>query len=118
MTAPRWLDLNADETPDDVVLPIATRVKQGFGRLDEKYGPEWVFRINVDTLRLESSCLCVLGQLCGDFATGVLGMFDADWFTAITDFGFHAADDEEYEWDALTTEWRSQILARRLELAS
>jgi hypothetical protein len=111
------IDLNADESPEDVVLPVETRVKNGMLLLDEKM-PGWERRINVATLRIDSSCSCVLGQLSGtnDYAAGADLLFGTRglWADQTVEGGFFPTYGE-MEWDDLTQAWKHAILARRLE---
>lgn len=119
---PRWLDLNADETAEDVVLPVEVRVKQGMALLDEKHGPEWVDRIDVDTLNLRDSCRCVLGQLNGgDYDRGLsaVGINPHTKYDTAEDiangFDLPCSDPFGVDYSPLTTAWKHAILARRLE---
>lgn len=115
---PRWLDLNADEEPGDVVLPVEVRVKQGMALLDEKHGPGWVHKIDVESLDVAGNCSCVLGQLYGDYGTGLFSLFPRYRIGDTTNAGFFASDGAVWcpgEWDELTTAWRLAILARRAE---
>lgn len=110
------LDLNAHEGPEDFTLPVEVRVKNGMMLLDEKHGPGWVWRIDVDTLALASTCRCVLGQVYGDYgdALDVLGLFNG----RSAEHGFTLTGSQEPEpvmWVELTTAWRHAILARRLD---
>jgi hypothetical protein len=80
--------------------------------LDEKM-PGWVDRIDVDTLRIDSLCHCVVGQLNqGNFTLGImrlgLGAYanGAEYGFAWAG-GYGTSHDEEYL--ALTTEWKRVI---------
>lgn len=114
------LDLNADDADLPVGLPIEVRVKAGMALLDEKHGPDWVHRIDVDTLQLSSSCRCVLGQLSGkrDFVAEVervLPESKYDEGRAASEHGFWLRLGELHGYNELTTAWRLAILARRME---
>ena len=54
--------------------PVAkARVEAGAKFLDEKH-PGWENKINLETLAMNSSWRCILGQLYGSFAYGVKGL--------------------------------------------
>jgi hypothetical protein len=62
------------EAIDEVVLE---KVKRGIAVLEEKYGPDWVDRIDLDTLDLGESDSCVLGQV---YAGAELSDAEWEWF--------------------------------------
>lgn len=109
-----YLDLNP---ADDLTLPVEIRVKQGMALLDEKHGPDWVWRINLDTLVMSHACQCVLGQLypkeeqLGGYwgAKRALGLEHHETIG----YGFMC---DGNEWGALTPAWKAAISARRSEL--
>lgn len=117
------IDLNADEGPEDLILPIEVRVRNGCILLDEKYGPDWVNQIDVDTLALDNPCRCVLGQLNhGSYSRGVeaVGLPHAHRNQAWAEQAAHGFDLGPYTsglsgYGVLTVAWKHAILARRLE---
>lgn len=119
-------DLNANDVDLPVDLPIETRVKAGMALLDEKYGPEWVEAIDVESLDLQDNCSCVLGQLEGEFNEGLSKVFNlplgSGFAPVVVDSGFNADRADIWarmdEYPELTTVWKAAILARRAELAS
>ncbi len=117
---PALFDLNPAETPEDVVLPVETRVKAGMALLDGKLGQEWVLGIALDSLRLEDDCRCVLGQLYGKYKYGGSDLFGPQWsFEDSVDCGFCISADDLTDgggWGKLTATWREAIGRRRLEL--
>lgn len=122
----RLFDLNSDDADLPVSLPVEQRVKRGMAVLDKKFGPEWVARIDVNSLQLAVSCDCVLGQLYrtnehdeeGYYrgAADVLGVEEEGHRTDVErEHGFIRTEDD-FSYSLLTAEWKSQILARRLEM--
>lgn len=102
------------------------QITAGMTLLDEKM-PGWIARVNVDTLDLNDSTHCVVGQLTGDFSSEQ-AMSAFDWAT--TDhkwregqlLGFvlpgvvrASANDVESAYAQLTHEWREAIEKRRQE---
>lgn len=91
---------------------IEERIAAGAAWLDANR-PGWVDRIDLDTLRLDNPCRCILGQEYGDFYTapyeirGVLGEM-------ATQLGFDAKlTDDGADYAELTEAWQRLILARR-----
>jgi hypothetical protein len=88
---------------------VAVRVAAGAAFLDERE-PGWADRIDLDQLDLSSDCRCVLGQLHGDYGTG-LDVLDVEFGTgASRGLGFNCAGGE---FDELTAAWRELISRRR-----
>lgn len=89
---------------------VATRVAKGVALLDEQ-APGWLERINLLSLEISSSDLCVLGQVYGNFhdgcdALGLCAEFDAD---AVYGFNCSAdaeTDDQLEDFRILNKEWR------------
>lgn len=68
---------------------VRARVALGVQRLDEHFGPDWPHRIDLESLDLASSYDCVLGQLFGEFWTGVQTLWpDFDGRGPARDHGF------------------------------
>src|SRR5258708_40306755 len=96
---------------------IAERVARGAALLDEKM-PGWAEHIDLDTLNLASSCRCVLGQLHpnleapDDAYLDGLNHLDVST-TDDSGYGFDTSDEDDDEYERLTTTWRELIEARR-----
>lgn len=118
------LDLNANERPGDVLLPVEVRVKQGMAVLDEKHGPEWVYQIDLETLEMSSTCMCVLGQMYGTdddagYYPGLEDLFGQGWTDSLPpQYGLDADLPAGIGYGFLRAEWKVQITRRRLELAN
>lgn len=119
------------------VIEVTQRVERGAAFLDGIIGPEWVDRINLDTLRLSSACNCIAGQLHnGSFLAAMTDWFDAPsphWATvdsAEVQLGFNLSEvsdaidedadedplteqDEPDNWDLLQSAWVGLITVRR-----
>lgn len=98
-----------------------TGVENGVTWLDANI-PDWIDRIDVDTLDLQDCVKCVLGQLFdptepgapqeyGGFTYASNRYFSRDFETLVF-YGFEA-DTERHSYDELTEAWRSVILERR-----
>lgn len=106
------------------------RVDKGCKLLDERLGPEWVEKIDLDQLNLQSNCDCILGQT--SFGVGgkpysyqsaaeilfppiiPLDSLDHD---SIEAHGFVLYENLPWDYLALTECWRQTILSRRQELS-
>jgi hypothetical protein len=91
-------------------MSTSPRIERGAALLDQAC-PAWENDIDLGTLDLGNECDCVLGQLYGDYATG-LAQVDGPltWHNAGR-FGFITYGRESYE--ALTQKWRRFIRGRR-----
>lgn len=62
---------------------VMKRVKLGMALLEELHGPDWVEKLDLETLRLVSPDNCVLGQMYGGFREGAGQLWpdavDIDW---------------------------------------
>lgn len=87
---------------------VAERVQKG-ARLLDRTRPGWERLINLNDLRLESTCNCVLGQLYGDYGKGVEELLHGDDYKA-GNCGFNASGGIRYT--ALTREWLRTIFKR------
>lgn len=118
------------------ILTIKQRVQRGAEYLDA-YVPDWVERIDLDELRMQMPCSCVLGQLVGDYDEVACQPWSkqehVDWINKQRRFervgipavltypqaaarGFHLPESQmqnDNTWDRLTAEWRRVILERR-----
>lgn len=101
------------------------QVKNGMAFLDQRF-PDWLYRVNVETLDLVDCEYCVLGQLCGDYevaATALkLGYIYGEEFRNLAFIGVPSTGaDTEWEdqnWEELTKEWKCQIIERRAREAA
>lgn len=111
------------------MLTIEERVINGFDALTDHYGPEWQDAIDTETLNLESTCNCVLGQLEGDYWQVFENMAWGDQWTTEQEFlhwsyenGFVSSaviemelgrpvdyDYSHEEYKALTQAWRNKL---------
>ena len=85
---------------------VKDRVAAGATLLDEKR-PDWVDRIDLDSLDMASPWCCILGQVYGSFGTG-LGHIDIANEEGAECYGLAAVDAP-----SLHTEWTELILDRR-----
>jgi hypothetical protein len=87
---------------------IPYRVYVGILWLDSQF-PDWYMRINLDTLDMQDSRFCILGQLYGAIKP----------HEDMTKYGFDVAvnhyDEMQMEFFYLNTEWERQIFLRRKE---
>ena len=100
------------------------RVDKGCKLLDERLGPEWVEKIDLEILNLEFGCACVLGQLCIDIVGGghtyglaAQALFPNRAFVdndAAEEHGF-ILQDTPHDYPALTECWTRTIARRRAE---
>lgn len=97
---------------------VEDRVQLGIKVLDQHFGSqEWVNMIDLERLRLESSCACVLGQTFGRYYRGLDALASgvdwvADWSA---DHGFVVKKSYD-EYSALTIAWRQAIENLRKQL--
>lgn len=89
-----------ERSPEQVAVDalVLARVKRGMALLEEKYGPEWASKVDLDILDLGSSSSCVLGQVYGDWSEGVeaLGLNTDGGDLDDSHFGFDSQGDETY----------------------
>ena len=93
-------------------------IARGLALLDEKVGPGWEQRIDLEKLRLSSCKQCVVGQLFDEYDKGA----DILGFELGSRYGFdvgmvHAPQTVWSEYQALTRAWKRAIRARRAEAA-
>jgi hypothetical protein len=88
---------------------LQVRVDKGEALFDEKR-PGWYLEVDINTLDINDTGLCVLGQVYGNYWTAVDILFGGSCGTA-RDHGFDFYDslDEQAE---LTAEWVKRINAR------
>jgi hypothetical protein len=97
-----------------VIAEVAERVARGAALLDEKE-PGWAARIDLGAFDIGWQCRCVLGQLYGNYCTGVSAVLPFG-LTAEHGFVWEADDlgaEEDSEIAALNDEWRHLIEARQ-----
>jgi len=101
------------------MLAVAvSRVERGVAFLDQRM-PDWVERVDLNTLDTQHLERCVLGQLFGDYVIGVeeLGLKEeGDRLDEVSVYslGFQASGDEgQPTYADLTEAWRAAILERR-----
>lgn len=92
-----------------MIATVQDRVATGAALLDEQM-PDWVERIDLGRLDVESPCRCVLGQLFGDYADGWAVLSD---FTSLSQAISHGFEADSVEYDELTAEWRALIEQRQ-----
>lgn len=100
---------------DELRAEYTERVRLGAEHLDRSYGAYWPRQINVDKLDLFHDCQCILGQLHGDFGSGL--EFEELTEDEAIDFGLLLSDEDipniKEGYELLTELWKSEILKRR-----
>jgi hypothetical protein len=86
-------------------------VRRG-ARLLDREAPGWERKIDLDTLDLEHTCNCVVGQVYGDYDEGI-EQLDGDAESHPERYGFDIDPAADYEYESLTERWRG-FLKRRL----
>lgn len=95
----------------EIYPTIDERVTAGATYLDEVV-PDWLGRIDVDTLDIASCSTCILGQLFGGSLDGRLRLeLDLEF---ARDLGFYNYPDI-WEYGDLTEAWKTLITDRRAE---
>lgn len=96
---------------------VLERVKRGIALLEREHGPEWIEKINLATLALDSGSHCVLGQIYDDASQhdGYYYALTRKVLPGVNDhndheFGFYAVDDD---WEPLQAAWENEIRARQ-----
>lgn len=96
---------------------VKAAVKRGAKLLDAKLGKGWARKVKVTRLELADCQMCVLGQLYGDYDTGIDELGDIDGprhgfdqpdFSEALDF-----DSYHEVWASLNQLWRDEIRSRR-----
>lgn len=96
-------------------MQIRPEVLKGAALLDE-IRPGWEFEIDLGSFNLAEPCLCLLGQLYGDFYKKASAMWPyskgifAPWLEVLA-HGFSAV--HHWQWQVLQAEWVALIQARR-----
>lgn len=96
-------------------VQYTTNAPAGAELLDEKC-PGWASEISLDTLDIDSSQNCVLGQLYGDFSRGAIALFSAAAYSGSQQSGFMCIPDPSRSAPCnaaeLNAEWRELIRER------
>lgn len=93
---------SAEQVAVDAV--VLARVKRGIALLEEQYGEDYADYIDFDTLDLQFTDRCVLGQVYGGYDRGEerLGLTTQ----SSIEHGFWAeGDDKDDHWEELTRAW-------------
>lgn len=95
---------------------VAARVAAGAAWLDENR-PGWEGSIDLETLDMQNSCRCILGQLDGDFYDALARMCFSEkvrgaWSVA---HGFEPGWDDP--WSALDEAWISLVKVKERHLS-
>ena len=110
---------------DRLISLFMTNARKGAALLDVER-PDWFRLIDTEALNMEGAWSCILGQLYGDFETGMLSLNLRVWGMSIDSFnyGFNLHyDSPDYlnadgeSWALLEIAW-IQLINERLELAS
>ena len=89
---------------------VQEKVKRGAEFLDERE-PGWIKRIDLKKLDMLSPATCILGQLQGSYAKGLVYY---DLYQLLYLYGFDAAISALGEFSDLTRMWRREIKQRLL----
>lgn len=107
-----------------MTIPTTTtyeeRVAKGAAWLDKMYGPGWADIIHLETLRMPSTCDCILGQLEGDYHNSPIAEGDAEEHGFILLFAGPDENDGRgfyQQYELLEQEWVRLIRERRGEEA-
>lgn len=110
-----WIDAASwtpPSKPADIPKTVEVRVKLGADLLDQK-APGWLARINLDTLQLGDCENCILGQIYGHFALGLVetGLIDEAEDNLLLKHGF--VGHNQLDTLHLEAEWCIVVAARR-----
>lgn len=93
------------------------RVARGAAYLDE-VRPDWHLKIDVADLSMESGCRCIVGQLTGEYLTGVKSLgLNMEWGPrgSAARHGLNRVEDESFPkqaYEYLRDAWISEIKDR------
>lgn len=120
----------------EIMKEATKRVRAGIKALDTEFGRDkWLTRIDISTLNVGSSAVCICGQLFGDYANAEFKKlkgwqekdekgFDAEksWTSGnmISDdwaakHGFYILGEEDFDYDLLTQLWYVNIFKMKVE---
>jgi len=89
------------------------RVLKGASLLDVHFkGYDWRSEIDIETLEMDSSSQCVLGQLFGDYQNGLIALKLDDvsmGLDARREAGFSTCAWDSYDWAMLEYEWKTYL---------
>ena len=89
------------------------RVLKGASLLDTHFkGYDWRSEIDIETLEMDSSSQCVLGQLFGDYQNGLIALKLDDvsmGLDARREVGFSTCAWDSYDWEKLDFEWKTYL---------
>lgn len=85
---------------------VMERVKAGMALLERKYGPEWIDKIDLETLNIADITQCVLGQVYGGFGQG-LGQIRVSPYR----YGFDKISESD-SYAPLQAAWKDAIRSR------
>lgn len=90
------------------------QIQAGAKLLDEKVGPDWFKKIDLQHFHMHDCFYCVLGQLFGHYIDGLEKIWHLE--NAISydyklprEHGFSTVEFDENEYDHLTQEWMAYI---------
>jgi len=92
---------------------LQLRINKSMDLLD-LLDPEWVNKVDVDTLEMHDPTVCVAGQTVGYGTVCVLiqHFHPKDWLDVMwTTYAFSATGD--VDWDTLDAAWRKAIVERQ-----
>lgn len=98
---------------------VSDKVDAG-ARLLDGFTPGWENRIDLDQLRLDNACKCILGQLFDWYWDGLKELSTHARDFTVDDairHGFTLDEEEQCEpaWSELTEDWHTLIQGRRSE---
>lgn len=117
-------ELEPDEDEVDFDLAIEQEreaVRRGIALLDENRGRRWRDKINWDFLNMADDCGCVLGQLDGDYWSGMCHLMGlahrpdfgsvewAEFVDYAAEHGFDLPDHAELAYGDLRTLWLEEV---------
>lgn len=95
-------------------LTLKVRLDKGTALLDLALGQDWPNKIDLETLDLANPGTCVLGQLYGQYATGLNELFHGLPSQAF-ELGFNSAHAYPKEYSSLDRAWTKHIKDLRKE---
>ena len=91
---------------------LSKKVVEGVKLLDENF-PGWETYINLESLKLENTSQCILGQLYGDYSIGVSNLeVPMNIYYFGPKYGFSPLLNRTEEWECLTDLWTEVIFSR------
>jgi hypothetical protein len=96
------------------------RCRDGAAFLDERR-PGWADEIDLESLRMESSCHCILGQLEGNFHDGMdeLSIYEPeDYGFDLSDVSMNDDDSAIRHWEILDRVWIQLVRVRQTKASA